>query len=48
MNFIALQKVELFLTYSSILTNFAPEYSHKLYSYKKKSMAIIKKSATTK
>ena len=31
------------LTYSSILTYFAPKYSHKLYSYKDKSMAIIKK-----
>ena len=37
------------LTYSSILTYFAPKYSHKLYSYKEKSMAIIEKNgATTK
>ena len=40
MNFVALQKVG---PSSSILTNFEPKYSHKLYSYKEKSMAIIKK-----
>ena len=33
----------LFLTYSSILTNVASKYSHNIYYYKEKSMAIIKK-----
>ena len=45
MNFVALQRVEpsFILNLSSILTNFAPKYSHKLYSYKGKSMTIVKK-----
>ena len=38
MNFVALQRVEpsFILNLSSILTNFAPKYSHKLYSDKKR------------